>query len=64
MLNSPTPFKSRDSRNLTKKERKRTAVEELLADQESRAFARKKFEELREKKFKKKGGMARRGRKW
>lgn len=56
VLNTPTPFKSHDSRNLTKKERKRTAVDELLADQQSRAFAKRRFEDLKEKKFQKKGG--------
>ncbi|KAG9015520.1 hypothetical protein FRB94_000125 [Tulasnella sp. JGI-2019a] len=65
VVDTPTPFKSHDSRNLTRRERKRTAVEELLADQESRAFTKRKFIELQTKRDKKGPGNAfKRARKW
>ncbi|KAG8868207.1 hypothetical protein FRB97_002626 [Tulasnella sp. 331] len=65
IMDTPTPFKSHDSRNHTRREKKRTAVEELLADQGSRSFAKRKFSDLQAKRDKKGPGNAfKRARKW
>ncbi len=46
--------------DLPRSSRKRTIVEELLADEEARTYAKKKFEELEEEKNRKKRSSKRR----
>ncbi|KAF9046409.1 Fcf2 pre-rRNA processing-domain-containing protein [Panaeolus papilionaceus] len=46
ILPSSTPFGTASSDNLTRAERKRTLVDELVDDAEAKRYAKKKFEEL------------------
>ncbi|KAG8904856.1 hypothetical protein FRB99_001062 [Tulasnella sp. 403] len=46
VVENPTPFKTRSASNLTRKERKKTLVEELLADTTARSYAKRKFDEF------------------
>jgi len=41
-----TPFGGASSENLTRAERKRTLVDELVDDAEAKRYAKKKFDEL------------------
>lgn len=43
-----TPFGEPSSGNLTRAERKRTLVEELVHDSEAKAYAKKKFKQMQE----------------
>lgn len=46
VIDTPTPFKTRSTANLTRKERKDTLVDELVADSNARSFAKRKFSEI------------------
>lgn len=46
ILPSSTPFGTASGENLTRANRKRTLVEELVDDAEAKRYAKKKFEEL------------------
>ncbi|KIM33277.1 hypothetical protein M408DRAFT_152151 [Serendipita vermifera MAFF 305830] len=46
ILPTTTPFGTASTDNLTRAERKRTIVEELVEDSEARRYAKRKFEEL------------------
>ena len=46
ILPSSTPFGTTSSDNLTRANRKRTLVDELVDDAEAKRYAKKKFEEL------------------
>ncbi|KAG9019759.1 hypothetical protein FRB90_009629 [Tulasnella sp. 427] len=46
VIDAPTPFKTRSTANLTRKERKDTLVDELVADSNARSFAKRKFSEI------------------
>jgi len=41
-----TPFGTQSVDNLTRTERKRTVVDELVGDMEARRYAKRKYEEL------------------
>lgn len=46
VIDSPTPFKTRNTSNLTRKERKKSLVDELVADTKARDHAKRKIAEL------------------
>ncbi|KAG8931292.1 hypothetical protein FRC02_002966 [Tulasnella sp. 418] len=48
VIDTPTPFNTASEDNLPKAERKRTLVEELVADSEARSYSKKKFKELQD----------------
>ena len=48
VLPTKTPFGEPSSGNLTRAERKRTLVEELLHDSEAKDYAKKKFKQMQE----------------
>ncbi|RXW24444.1 hypothetical protein EST38_g1445 [Candolleomyces aberdarensis] len=48
VVNTKTPFDTASSENLTRAERKRTLVDELVEDEESRRYAKKKFNQLQD----------------
>lgn len=46
IVSEKTPFNTASSDNLTKAQRKRTLVDELVDDAEAKSYAKKKFKEL------------------
>ena len=46
ILPTTTPFGTASTDNLTRAERKRSIVDELVEDSEARRYAKRKFEEL------------------
>ena len=46
IVNEKTPFNATTSENLSRAERKRTLVDELVDDAEAKSYAKKKFKEL------------------
>ncbi|KAG8951740.1 hypothetical protein FRC04_005761 [Tulasnella sp. 424] len=65
VIDTPTPFKTRSTANLTRKERKDTLVDELVADSNARSFAKRKFSEIAaSKRVKYQEKAFKRSRKW